>query len=177
MTGGVVEVYGSSAGDNAPLDYESPAVFSVDGGTVLAVGNSGMAENPAEGVYVAFGGGNAGPGGPGGMDGLGGMGNMGNPRGMSNSETGSISISNGTTIEIKDSSGNTLFTGEGVKSANYVLFASTELSEGDSYTLYLNGSSVSTVIANGSGTSCTTRYAGPNTTSLPGRTLARVRAR
>ncbi|MBR3103737.1 MAG: carbohydrate-binding domain-containing protein [Lachnospiraceae bacterium] len=153
LTGGVVEVYGSSAGDNAPLDYERPAVFSVDGGTVLAVGNSGMAENPAEGVYVAFGGGNAGPGGLGGMGGPGGPGDMGNPRGMSNSETGSISISNGTTIEIKDSSGNTLFTGEGVKSANYVLFASTELSEGDSYTLYLNGSSVSTVTANGSGTS------------------------
>ena len=143
LTGGVAEVYGSSSGENAPLDYERPADFSVNGVTALAVGNSGMAENPSEGVYVVFGGGNAGPGG---------MGGMGNPRGMNTSENSSISISKGTAIEIKDASGNTLFTGEGVKSANYVLFASPELSEGDSYTLYLNGSSVATSTANGSGT-------------------------
>ena len=158
LTGGIAEIYGSSQGDNAPLDYERPGVLSVDGATVLAVGNSGMAENPSEGCYVTFGasGGMGGPGnagvfgGPGNAGGFGGRGNTG----MSgNSGSSSIAIAKGTTIEIRDSSGNVLYTGEGEKSANYVLFASSELTAGESYSLYLNGSSIATATAVGNGSS------------------------
>ncbi len=144
LTGGTAEIYGSSNGDNAPLDYERPGTFSVDGATVLAVGNSGMAENPSEGCYVTFGASSGMGGGSGGMNMPGGAGNPGRNSGST------FSITKGTRIEIRDSSGNLLYTGEGVKSANYVLFASTGLTAGESYSLYLNGSSVATASASGS---------------------------
>lgn len=58
-----------------------------------------------------------------------------------------VSVSSGTTIEIKDASGNTLVSTEGTKSANWICFSGDALTEGSSYTLYLNGKSVSTQTA------------------------------
>ncbi|MBR5428941.1 MAG: carbohydrate-binding domain-containing protein [Firmicutes bacterium] len=55
ISDGVVVVYASSSGDNAPLDSETS--FALTGGTVLAVGSGAMAELPtsASQPYLVFG--------------------------------------------------------------------------------------------------------------------------
>lgn len=55
ITGGKTQVFSTSKGDNAPID--SDGTFTITGGTILAVGNSAMAQSPAAGSqnYVAFG--------------------------------------------------------------------------------------------------------------------------
>ena len=55
ISGGTVEVFSTSAGDNSPLD--SDGALTVTGGTVLAVGNSGTAQTPESGLqnYIVFG--------------------------------------------------------------------------------------------------------------------------
>lgn len=54
VSDGEIEVYATSSGDNAPLD--SDGTFAITGGTVLAVGNSGMAQTPGDGSqnYLIF---------------------------------------------------------------------------------------------------------------------------
>jgi hypothetical protein len=56
-------------------------------------------------------------------------------------------VSNGTSIEIKDASGNTVYSSTAKKQANQVIFASAQLTSGNSYTLYLNGKSAGTATA------------------------------
>lgn len=130
LYGGTVEVYGSANSGNSALDYDGACVS--DGGTLLAVGMTGMAQSPSSGVSVTFG--------SGGM--MGGMGGFGGQQ-----SGGSVSIQSGSSIEIRDASGNTLCTATGVKSANSVIFASAELTEGESYTLYVNGTAAATATA------------------------------
>lgn len=45
MSGGYVTVYGSTSNNNGALDYESS--FAVSGGTLIALGSSGMAQVPS----------------------------------------------------------------------------------------------------------------------------------
>lgn len=54
VSDGEIEVYATSLGGNAPLD--SDGTFAITGGTVLAVGNSGMAQTPGDGSqnYLIF---------------------------------------------------------------------------------------------------------------------------
>lgn len=59
----------------------------------------------------------------------------------------SVSVSAGDTIEIVDSSGNTVYTATAARSAGYVFFSSGDLTEGETYTLELNGSSAATATA------------------------------
>lgn len=73
IAGGTVEVYTSEPGrDGAPLDCDG--VYTLTGGTVLAVGSSSMAQTPngTPQAYVVFGSGGFG-GGQGGPQGLGGF--------------------------------------------------------------------------------------------------------
>jgi len=64
----------------------------------------------------------------------------------------SISITQGSAIVIKDSSGKTLYTATGVRNADSVVFLSDELTEGETYTLYVDGSEAATgTAAAGSG--------------------------
>lgn len=189
LNGGTVTVYGSSNNGNSALDAGRGITYN--GGTLLAIGMSGMAEAPSGGNVLVFGGsgmgggmqqgtmpGNTGTqpqmgsmnggfggqmggqppqmggmnGGPGGQMGgqspqMGGMnGQMNNQ--MGNSQTnGSISITKGSTITIADSSGNVVCTATGVKNANHVVFASSAVSEGETYTLTVDGTAVATATA------------------------------
>ena len=125
LKGGTLEVYGPSSGDGEPLDAESAVSFA--GATVLAVGQNQMNQPLASdgAAYVTFGASSGGR--------TGGMFGGGN----------SSAVTAGNTISIKDSSGNTLYSGKAVRNASYVIFSSPSLVSGSSYTLY-NGSSSST---------------------------------
>ncbi len=135
--GGYVEVFGSRQNDNAALD--SDGTITVTGGTVCAVGYSGMAQTPSASAstqcYITFGAsGGMGPGGPGS-----GPGGWGRPGGGGGSSSSSISISAGNTLQIKDASGNVLYNGTAVRTANHIVFTSAALKSGTTYYLYING--------------------------------------
>ena len=136
ISGGTVQVYSASSGDNSPLDAETDVL--VTGGTVLAVGAPGMGVRFSQGSqnYVIFGG--SAMGGPG----MGG----GMPGGQ-----GGVSVSAGSTITVLDSSGSTLYSGTAVRAASCVIFSSPALTNGETYTLSVNGSAAATATA-GSGT-------------------------
>ncbi len=115
LIGGTLEVYTPSQGDGDPLDAERGTYFK--GATVLAVGHLGMAQSySATTPYVAFGS----AGGMGGTGGTGGQANL---------------VTAGSTIRITDGSGNVLYSAKAVRNASYILFASSELTTGSSYTL------------------------------------------
>ncbi|MBQ1847207.1 MAG: carbohydrate-binding domain-containing protein [Clostridia bacterium] len=112
LIGGTLEVYTPSQGDGDPLDAERGTYFK--GATVLAVGHLGMAQGYfATTPYVTF-------GSAGGMGGTGGQTNL---------------VTAGSTIRITDGSGNVLYSAKAVRNASYILFASSELTTGSSYTL------------------------------------------
>ena len=54
------------------------------------------------------------------------------------------SLSAGASLVIKDSAGNEVVSSGAVKTANSVIYSSTELIEGETYTLYVNGSAAAT---------------------------------
>ena len=137
FAGGVAEIYSPSQGDGDPIDTEYGTVFS--GGTVLGVGNNAMQQSYS-GTYVTFGSASGGMGG--------GFGGRFAP-GMGGS--GSV-VSAGSTISIKDSSGNVIYTAQSTapRAAGYVVFASPSLSSGGTYTLAAGSSS-----SNGSATTGT----------------------
>ncbi|MBQ7144412.1 MAG: carbohydrate-binding domain-containing protein [Oscillospiraceae bacterium] len=162
ISGGTVEVYSASSGDNSPLDAES--AVSVTGGTVLAVGAPGMGVSFAQGSqsYVMFGSGAMG-GGPGmggqqpGGPGMGGWNNSSagaaelmafggpgsNPGGMG----AGLSVSAGSTLAILDADGNTVYSATAVRAASMALFSSDTLTGGESYTLTVNGTAAATATA------------------------------
>ena len=133
ISGGTVEVYSMSSGDNSPLDADGQVKIS--GGTVLAVGAPGMGAS-VSGNAVTFGSTSMGP-----MGGFGGRGQSG---------TSSYLVTAGSTIKILDENGNTLYSATAVRAASYVLFSSDEITSGKTYTLSVNGSSVATATAGAS---------------------------
>ena len=174
ISGGDVTVFSTSEGDNAPLD--SDGTFSITGGSVLAVGNAGMALTPASGsqTSVAFGAGGGMPvgnmqGNPPAKPGDSSDGTQGNPPakpGDSSDRTqgnppampdggnsgmggqaSQISIAAGDTIAVTDADGNVLATTTAVRAANYVFHASATLTEGETYTLTVNGTAAATQTA------------------------------
>ena len=128
LNGGTVEVFGSADSGNSALDFDGSC--AANGGTLLAVGMSGMAQTPTSGVYVAFG-----------------AGGMGGGWGGSGWQGSGLNIQKGSTIVIKDSSGNTVYSATAAKSANHVVFASSALTSGASYTLYVSGTQTLTATA------------------------------
>ena len=56
----------------------------------------------------------------------------------------SVSVSKGSSIVIKDSSGTTLYSATAVKNANHIVFASDDLTPGETLTLYVNNRSAAT---------------------------------
>ena len=115
LIGGTIEVYTPSQGDGDPFDAERGVYFK--GATVLAVGHLGMAQSySATTPYVTF-------GSTGGMGGFGGMGGQTNL------------VTAGSTIQITDASGNVLYSAKAVRNASYILFASSKLTTGSTYTL------------------------------------------
>ncbi len=129
LKGGTLEVYAPSSGDGEPLDSESTVTFA--GATVLAVGQNQMNQPLASSgaSYVTFG--KSSGARPGGIFGGG--------------NTAVVTASN--TINVKDSSGNTIYSGKAVRNASYVVFSSPSLAGGSSYTLYNGNSSAATATA------------------------------
>lgn len=68
LYGGLIEVFGASGAGDSAFDYDGTA--SYEGGTLFAVGMSGMAQAPSSGTYVAFGGLSMMGGGRGGQGGM-----------------------------------------------------------------------------------------------------------
>ena len=156
--GGTTEVFSSSQNDNAALDYgDSGNGLYVYGGTVVGIGTSNMATVPTSGSYLVFGQGGMGGnmGGPGAMQGGGRQqggfpGQQGSQQ--TTQQTGAVSLSAGDTIEIKDPEGNTVYSATAKRAANHIVYASDLLESGATYTLYVNGSSVSTAtVSEGNG--------------------------
>ena len=134
VSGGYTQVFGAANNGNGALDIgDFGCSLTYTGGTIAAVGMSGMAVVPTSGNYIAFG--SSGTGG--------GFGRPGNQWGQTSSSS-SFSISKGAAIAIKDSSGNTVYSATAEKSANHVVFASDTLKSGETYTLYVNGQSAAT---------------------------------
>ena len=127
INGGSVIVDGPTNNGNGALD--SGVAIVQNGGTILAIGASGMAETlgSASSVYNA-------------------------------SIYLSSSYQAGTKIEIKDSSGNTILAHTSAKSFNHIAVGTTDFSQGEEYTIYLNGtkyttftiSDITTVVGNSS---------------------------
>ena len=147
VNGGTTIVYGPTNNGNAALDYEGSC--TVNSGELLCIGTSGMAMAPSSGTYVMFGASGMGGGQMGGQPGnMGGqMGRPGQMGQQTQTSQGSVSISAGSTLTIKDASGNTLIETTSPKAANNVMFASDSLTSGSAYTLYVNGTQASTATA------------------------------
>ena len=214
VNGGTVEVFGAANSGNGAMDAGDGFMWNQNGGTVVAVGMSGMAETPANGVYVMFGSdsqipgmpsgdftppegfqpssdeqqmpsdGQTPPEPPSGAQGVSGgsrpqqgdfqppqggfqqgqrpeqgqqqdaqqPGDFGNRGMMPGGDNASAFISQGSKFEIRDADGNVLYAGEGVKSADNVIFSSADIVEGQEYHLYVDGTEVaSATAAKGSG--------------------------
>ena len=133
INGGTVIVWTANTADNQPLDADS--TISITGGTVLAAGGSaGMGINLSAGQpYVIFGSGSFGGGFPG-------------QNGQSGSQS-SVSIKAGSTVEIKDADGSTVYSGTALCQAGYVVFSSADLTSSSTYTLYVDGTSAAEATA------------------------------
>ncbi len=140
ISGGDVTVFSASRSDNTPLD--SGSGLQITGGTVLAVGASGMAELPgtAEQCYVRFG-----ASGMGGFGGKGGFGRMGDADAAGGGS--GLSIAAGDKVQILSADGTVLAEAEAQRAADYVFFSSPDLADGESYTLSVNGSEALTATA------------------------------
>ena len=109
QTGGDVVVEGPTKSGNGALDYGKS--YNMTGGTLFAVGSSGMMQGISEGSKVP-----------------------------SLAARLNGSIGKGDTLTIKDSSGKEVFSYKLSKSIESVVYASADLSSGSSYSI-LNGSS------------------------------------
>ena len=127
--GGNIEVYSSASNDNVPLD--SDGTFTLSGGTVLAVGSSGMAQNPntVSQNYITFGT------------------NTFGMMGQNNQQSTSVSIKANDAITILDATGNTLYSATALRNASYVLFSSASLNKSSNYQLSINGTVKATSVA------------------------------
>ena len=135
ITGGDIRVFSSSRSDNSPLDYGTD--MSITGGTVLAIGSSGMAQAPnlTAQTYVVFSAGNR----------------IGGPQGGFGAEAAADSISftlrQGDKVQILDENGKTLAEAEAARQADYVYYSSPSLTDGQNCILNVNGQSVGTAAA------------------------------
>lgn len=124
--GGDLEVYSASNTSNDPLDTED--TLALYGGVTLGCGMNQMQGSPTAGIYVEF---------------------------------TNLSIYSGNSIVIKDSSGNVLksttaYFSNSNNRATYLIFSHPALVSGNTYYLYINGSSsAKTGTATGSGVDST----------------------
>ena len=73
--------------------------------------------------------------------------------GTVDADTSEFVIAEGSEIVIKDSSGDVLYSATGVKAANSVIFGAETLTEGETYTLYIDGEeAVAAIAKTGTGT-------------------------
>lgn len=165
ISGGTVAVWTANAADNSPLDADGTVTIS--GGTVLAAGGSGgMGMNlSAQQPCVTFGSTSGMMGGKGS-----GMGGQMQPPDMQNFDgqniekldtqnmpgqdfggfgsAASLMVEN-TAFSILDAQGNTLYSGTARCGTSFLLFSSSELSEGDSCTLSADGTDTTADVQTG----------------------------
>lgn len=160
ISGGTVAIWTANAADNSPLDADGTVTIS--GGTVLAAGgSSGMGMNlSAQQPCVTFGSTSGMMGGKGSR-----MGGQMQPPDMQNFDGQNIEkpdfekpdtqnmpgqdfggfggaaslMAENTAFSILDAQGNTLYSGTARCGTSFLLFSSSELSEGDSCTLSVDG--------------------------------------
>ena len=155
VSGGTVVVWTADTADNQPLDADG--AITVSGGTVLAAGGSaGMGMNLfSSQPYVIFG-----SSAQGGQPGGGQMPSDGQqpperPSGENQPSgerpsggQGSVSIlSANSTVTVKDSSDNVVYTYTAPCAASYIFFSSADLTSGETYTLYADNTSVASAAA------------------------------
>ena len=115
IEGGNVTVFGADNDGDGALDYDSTAL--INGGDVIAIGMSGMAENfSSDSSVVSV---------------------------LYNLDS---TYTKGSIITITDSDGNALFTTSSVKSFNSILFSSDKLEVGDTVTIRIDDDSFSYTI-------------------------------
>ena len=163
ISGGKMTVFSSSQNDNSPFDCDG--AFSLTGGEILGIGMSGMAQNPnnVTQAYVVFGGfsnnmrpmsmeagTNRGPGG-----------------GPGNS---AINIKQGDKVAILDANGNTVISTTALRTASYVFYSASSLTNGATYTLSINGAATATSTANTQGGGQGGQPGQPSQPGQPGRT-------
>ena len=165
ISGGTVAVWTANAADNSPLDADGTVTIS--GGTVLAAGGSGgMGMNlSAQQPCVTFGSTSGMMGGKGS-----GMGGQMQPPDMQNLDGQNIEkpdtqnmpgqnfggfgsaaslMAENTAFSILDAQGNTLYSGTARCGASFLLFSSSELSEGNSCTLSVDGTDTTADVQTG----------------------------
>lgn len=142
--GGTVIVFGTTSNDNSPIDTDS-TYYIGSGATILAVGSSGMIENPTKTDQTVLctsetggnmSGNNGNSGGPGGNRPGGNGGPGGNPGQMGNSSTYDAN----TAFGIVDGNNNTILSICPNKKYSYVLYTSPKLTAGTTYSMYSGGS-------------------------------------
>lgn len=121
INGGYLEIYGPENGGNGSLDVgDGGYVLIMNGGSLFAVGSSGMAEHPTD-----------------------------------SSPQQSLTFyldeaySAGSSISIADSKGNEIISGNSSKRFDWICVSTEDLTEGEEYTLIINGSEAASITANG----------------------------
>lgn len=135
--GGTVIVYGSTTGDNSPIDTDD-TYYIGSGVTLLAVGNSGMIENPTSTGQITLSTNNSssfGSGGPGES----GENMPGGSQGGFGGNSSSSGYAADTAFGIIDSRKNTVLAIQPSKTYSYILYSSPELASGTTYTFYSGG--------------------------------------
>ncbi len=110
MSGGTVIIYGPTQRNNGSLDYDY--TFSMDGGTLIAAGSSGMMQGPSSGSKQ-----------------------------LSVALKLNQTVSAGTLFEITDSQGNEVICIKPLKDYQSVVYSGPNFSSGTSYVYYLGGTS------------------------------------
>ena len=140
INGGVVIVNGPTSDGDTAVDFGDGAQLYYNGGTLFAVGSSGMAESPStsgKGYAVTYGVNGGMGGGPGGM--RPGQGN-----------TGSTSaIAAGTLLTLADANGNVAAALKVKVNTSAVILGSDSIVKGGTYTLYSGGTYTGTLDENG----------------------------
>lgn len=122
INGGYLEIYGPENSGNGSIDVgDGGYVLIMNGGSLFAVGSSGMAEHPTD-----------------------------------SSPQQSLTFyldetyQAGKTISVIDSNGNEIISGNSNKKFNWICLSTESLTEGETYTLVIDGDEVSDITANGS---------------------------
>lgn len=76
--------------------------------------------------------------------------------GQMDGQSGSVSISQGSTFTIRSSDGTAVYTGEAVYDARFVFFSSAAMTSGETYALTSGGTELATAAAGGTGTAAVT---------------------
>lgn len=152
MNNGTLIINGPTENDNGAIDYgdKSSDYMAYNGGTIIAVGSSGMAAYPtssySSGNTILYGISSSGMGGgqnkPGGFGG--GMGGS--------SSSSSSTISADTLITIADSDGNVIAAFKPKNNVQSIVFSSEDIKTGTTYTIYKNGTYSGTLSSDNYGT-------------------------